>query len=127
MRKVGIITSTGHKDDRILFTLLSVVNRYSRVVVGDSTGRIFTLGYEAWQKLVDEKAVATAVSGGEIDFLLPWHMEITVRILLDPNLSEPVAITFWCEPLLGLGVVCAWDNVRRQWYLWASKVLQASK
>jgi len=108
------------EDNKILFTLLSVMNPYSRVVVGDSTGKIFTLSYQIWQKLVTEKAFATAASGGEIRLLRPWHMEVTVRVRMAPRSFKPSTIIFCSEYLLGLGVVCAWDSVKRQWYLWAS-------
>lgn len=113
------------KDIRVLFTLLSVMNRYGRVVVGDSTGEIFTLGYSAWQKLVAEKAFTTALSGGQIRFVRPWHVEVIVDVPLDPDLPEPLGISFWSEPLLDLGIVCAWDSVGGQWYIWAPRKLEA--
>lgn len=119
------MASDDWKDIRVLFTLLSVMNWYGRVVVGDSTGEIFTLGYTAWQELIAEGVFTTAVSGGEVRFLKPWHVEVAVDVPSDPDLSEPLAISFWSEPLLDLGIVCAWDSAGGRWYIWTTKELEA--
>jgi hypothetical protein len=111
------------KDNKVLFTLLSVMNWYDRVVVGDSSGKIFTLGYRTWQKIVNEKAFTTAASGGPIRFLLPSEVNSTVRVNWNLRRFRPLRIILCHEPLFGLEVYCSWDSIGRLWYLWPTSPL----
>jgi len=109
--------SSYYEKDMAQFTLLSLPNRYGRVVVGDSQGNLFTLSTKKWQEIVDWKIFTTAVSGGALNHPRPWHTRIVVSIPRE-QWARPYSVHIWSEPLLGLEVICAFDALVQQWLLW---------
>jgi hypothetical protein len=110
--------SSYYEKDLTQFTLLSLPNRYGRVVVGDSQGNIFTVSTKKWQEIVDWKIFTTAVPGGKLRQPRSWHTEIIVLARQQQMWRRSLIIHVWGEPLLGLGVICAWDGLDEQWVLW---------
>src|SRR4051794_4945975 len=97
----------------ILFTILSPPNFYGRVVVGDSSGEIFTLGNKALQDLINDKLIQRPLRGGDIETRGDMHFSVSIGEDLRAR-----KITFWSQPLLGIGTICAYEWRNQKWYLW---------